>query len=70
VFVALALLGIEDIGVQIEEPFSVLACEVICGSVAMNTCSILAMQVRPSLVTISQANNIRKLLHGGSKFCP
>uniref|UniRef100_A0A7S0WQL1 Uncharacterized protein n=1 Tax=Pyramimonas obovata TaxID=1411642 RepID=A0A7S0WQL1_9CHLO len=46
VFVCLALMGIEDIGVQIEEPFSVLSCEAICGSVQANTTSVLDMQAR------------------------
>eukprot|EP00959_Pyramimonas_sp_CCMP1952_P374788 7849113-Pyramimonas_sp.AAC.1 len=49
VFVALALLGIEDIGVQIEEPFSILSLEAICGSIAMNTTSMLVMQASASL---------------------
>jgi predicted membrane chloride channel (bestrophin family) len=44
-FIALFLLGIEDIGVQIEEPFSILSCEAICGSVKGNTASIMEMQV-------------------------
>mmetsp|Transcript_3713 Transcript_3713/g.6340 ORF Transcript_3713/g.6340 Transcript_3713/m.6340 type:complete len:415 (+) Transcript_3713:78-1322(+) len=45
-FIALFLLGIEDIGVQIEEPFSILSCEAICGSVKNNTASIMEMQER------------------------
>lgn len=61
VFVALALLGIEDIGVQIEEPFSVLACEVICGSVAMNTCSILAMQDRDNALIADKATVVHNV---------
>lgn len=45
-FTAMFLLGIEDIGVLIEEPFSVLACEAICGSVIANTTSLLQQQIR------------------------
>ncbi|KAK3244511.1 hypothetical protein CYMTET_45877 [Cymbomonas tetramitiformis] len=40
-FSAFCLLGIEDIGVQIEEPFSVLSCEGICGSVTANCTAML-----------------------------
>lgn len=35
-FIAFLLLGIEEVGVQIEEPFSILSCEGICGSVKDN----------------------------------
>ena len=35
-FTALFLLGVDDVGVMIEEPFSILALEGICGSVAAN----------------------------------
>ncbi|KAK3254637.1 hypothetical protein CYMTET_36153, partial [Cymbomonas tetramitiformis] len=45
-FTAMFLLGIEDIGVLIEEPFSVLACEAICGSVVANTTALLQQQTR------------------------
>jgi len=42
IFTALFLLGIEDVGVNIEEPFSILSCEAICGSVQSNCAAMLA----------------------------
>mmetsp|Transcript_47021 Transcript_47021/g.89766 ORF Transcript_47021/g.89766 Transcript_47021/m.89766 type:complete len:124 (+) Transcript_47021:59-430(+) len=43
-FIAVVLLGIEDIGVQIEEPFSVLACEAIAKAVDANNKSLFNQQ--------------------------
>lgn len=40
-FIAFLLLGIEDIGVQVEEPFSIISCEGICTSVITNTNAML-----------------------------
>ncbi|KAK3272804.1 hypothetical protein CYMTET_18919 [Cymbomonas tetramitiformis] len=45
-FTAFCLLGIEDIGVQIEEPFSVLSCEAICGSIQGNCTALLEQDER------------------------
>jgi len=45
-FTAFFLLGIDDIGVQIKEPFSVLSCEGICGSVSGNTAALLEQDQR------------------------
>eukprot|EP00238_Polyblepharides_amylifera_P014645 CAMPEP_0196600200 /NCGR_PEP_ID=MMETSP1081-20130531/95261_1 /TAXON_ID=36882 /ORGANISM="Pyramimonas amylifera, Strain CCMP720" /LENGTH=434 /DNA_ID=CAMNT_0041926019 /DNA_START=40 /DNA_END=1344 /DNA_ORIENTATION=- len=44
--IALFLLGIKDIGIEIEEPFSILALEAICTSVANNTKAMLDTQER------------------------
>jgi len=49
-FVATALLGVEDLGVQIEEPFSVLALESICDLAANNNRSMYAQQDRAHLL--------------------
>mmetsp|Transcript_27920 Transcript_27920/g.38604 ORF Transcript_27920/g.38604 Transcript_27920/m.38604 type:complete len:426 (+) Transcript_27920:107-1384(+) len=47
---SLFLLGIEDIGVQIEEPFSILSCEAICGSVENNSIAMLVSQDKSNAV--------------------
>lgn len=39
--IAFMLLGIEDIGVQVEEPFSIISCEGICTSIVTNTNAML-----------------------------
>ena len=45
-FIALCFLGIEEIGVQIEEPFSILALEAICGSVQDNCVAMVQAEER------------------------
>mmetsp|Transcript_7484 Transcript_7484/g.12889 ORF Transcript_7484/g.12889 Transcript_7484/m.12889 type:complete len:436 (+) Transcript_7484:123-1430(+) len=42
--ISFLLLGIEEVGVQIEEPFSILGLDTLCGIVHSNTHSILADQ--------------------------
>ncbi|KAK3273979.1 hypothetical protein CYMTET_17814 [Cymbomonas tetramitiformis] len=43
-FIAMVLLGIEDIGVQIEEPFSILPLEAICKTVDANNRALYGQQ--------------------------
>ena len=45
-FIAFCFLGIEEIGVQIEEPFSILALEAICESVQGNCIAMIEGELR------------------------
>lgn len=45
-FIAFCFLGIEEIGVQIEEPFSILALEAICESVQGNCIAMVEGEKR------------------------
>lgn len=45
-FIAFCFMGIEEIGVQIEEPFSILALEAICGSVQDNCVAMVQAEER------------------------
>lgn len=44
-FISILLLGIEEVGVSIEEPFSIISCEGICGSVKDNCNAMLETHV-------------------------
>jgi putative membrane protein len=45
-FIAFCFMGIEEIGVQIEEPFSILALEAICDSVQSNCIAMVQAEER------------------------
>ena len=42
--VAFLLIGVENIGVQIEQPFSVLPLELFCSTIKVNVIELLAVQ--------------------------
>jgi predicted membrane chloride channel (bestrophin family) len=60
-FIALCFLGIEEIGVQIEEPFSILALEAICESVQGNCIAMIEGESRDrQLVDLRGSNAPRE----------
>lgn len=56
-FIAFFLLGIEEIGVQIEEPFSVISCEGICESVRTNCNAMLETDRLDKSMVVNRFND-------------
>lgn len=57
-FIAILLLGIEEVGVQIEEPFSIISCEGICGSVKDNCNAMLDTHMTDTSVIVKSKRQI------------